>query len=211
MFSALVMASYGAEFQLTYWKPLQTGAKQDSDLLKLKSLTNLEDRYFQESLYHFEYPASPHYSASLEGEKVEPNLLIRKFKEVLNKNFIIEGVGGLSVPINGSMLLIDFLAGLKIPVILVVSSLLGTINHSLLSLEALKTRNIPIIGFFVYGKNNDLLVDNIFTIQSFSGVNCLGYIDIPDNVVTTNDFLEFTKEKFDLDGRIKNLFQKQKL
>lgn len=207
MFSALVMACYGSELNLVYWKPIQTG--QDSDTTKLKKLTGLPEIHFRESLYHFAYPAAPHYAGRLEGIQIDTDIFSQNLLKFANSNHIIEGVGGLNVPVNDSKLVIDILAILKMPVILVVSPGLGTINHSLLSLEALQNRNIPILGFYVYGRKNDLLENNIHTIQIFSGVTCLGSLDVPVSIQASEDFVLFTKENFDSEGRVKKVLTRE--
>lgn len=98
--------------------------------------------------FRFEYPASPHLAAEREGRAVDPEVIISRYHEMsaAHELLIVEGVGGLLVPLRRDLLLVDLLAKLAPPVLLVAKSGLGTINHTLLSLEALRNRNIPVLG-----------------------------------------------------------------
>jgi len=98
--------------------------------------------------YLFKHPASPHLSAAMEGVTIDASKFTKASQE-LEKDFeyiLMEGAGGLMVPLNDEALLIDYVHEQKYPVILVTSSKLGSINHTLLSLEALKNRNLELIG-----------------------------------------------------------------
>ncbi len=98
--------------------------------------------------YRFRLPASPHLSAALENREIVPEIIIHAF-EKLQKQFdtlLVEGVGGLLVPLSPTLLALDLVRQMNVPVILVTSGRLGSINHTLLSLEALATRRIPLAG-----------------------------------------------------------------
>ncbi|MCE9499271.1 MAG: AAA family ATPase, partial [Leptospira sp.] len=97
----------------------------------------------------------------------------------------------------------DAIANSGIPVIVISSSILGTINHSLLTLEALKSRKIPVLGFFVYGETNDLLENNIETIRRFSGAEFLGAAFVPETISDKKEFMAFAKNMFDSDAKLK--------
>lgn len=111
--------------------------------------------------YLFKHPASPHLSAEMEGVKIESKRFTQASKQLENDfdYVLMEGAGGLMVPFNDEELLIDYVHEQKFPVILVSSSKLGSINHTLLSLEALKHRNIELIGL-IYNQypNTDALI-----------------------------------------------------
>ncbi|MDH4321812.1 MAG: dethiobiotin synthase [Desulfobulbaceae bacterium] len=98
--------------------------------------------------FRFIYPASPHLAAEREGREVDPQVIVDRYHEMAaaHELLIVEGAGGLLVPLRRDLLLVDLLARLAPPTLLVAKSGLGTINHTLLSLEALRSRNIPVLG-----------------------------------------------------------------
>jgi len=98
--------------------------------------------------FRFTYPASPHLAAEREGREVDPAVIRSRYHEMATNHdlLVVEGVGGLLVPLRRDLLLADLLAELALPTLLVAQSGLGTINHTLLSLEALRNRNIPVLG-----------------------------------------------------------------
>lgn len=193
--AAVIMAKYARRSNLRYWKPVQTGV--DQDVNKIQLLTGLSNDYFHENLYWFSKPASPHYSAFLENQEIQLDKIINYYLQNHSSLSIIEGAGGCLVPLNSKHLTIDLIEALKIPVLLVASSQLGTINHTLLSIEVLSKKNIPIIGFIVQGPENDLLLNNIETIQYFSGQKCIGHIHIPEFICTEVEFLDYVHSRFD--------------
>lgn len=132
--------------------------------------------------YIFKFPASPHLAARLEKRKVDSAKLKKNLKR-LRRDFdfvIIEGSGGLLVPLNEKRLLIDVVKSLRLPVILVAPNRIGAINHTLLSIEALKSRKIKIIGiiFNNISKSEDKIVlrDNPRIIEKMSGTKVLGVL-----------------------------------
>jgi dethiobiotin synthetase len=202
------MAKYSESLDLCYWKPIQTGPRDDWDTARLIQRGIPESRVW-EPLYSYPLPASPHFAASEAGDKIDPDLILAIYKnwesetsnsrgkrssEKMNSTGIIPGVppegkklgrklilepaGGVMVPITKSVLTVDWIAKFNLPVILVVSTELGTINHSLLSLEALRNREIPVLGFFGSGPDSGLWDSSKSAIEDFSGIPCLGrYFD----------------------------------
>jgi dethiobiotin synthetase len=145
--SAIIVEALKAD----YWKPVQAGGLDNTDTDVVKSLvSNGNTKYFPET-YKFKTPASPHYAAEVENIKVSPADF--KIPETKN-NLIIEGAGGLMVPLNDDFLMIDLIKQLNAEVILVSQNYLGSINHTLLSIDALKTRNIPVKGIVFNGEQN---------------------------------------------------------
>ena len=123
-----------------YWKPIQTGSTEGTDsdfILKL----NLSSTLYPEK-YIFDQPVSPHLAAKLNAAEIN----LQNINLPDSNDLIIEGAGGVFVPLNNSDLVIDLIAKLNTPVILIAKSSLGTINHTLLSIQALNHRNIPILG-----------------------------------------------------------------
>jgi len=131
-----------------YWKPIQCGSPSDSD--QIASLLGPDQVIHPES-YYLEMPASPHAASKAEGVEV----LLENFKLPSTDNvLVIEGAGGLMVPLNEENFVIDLIKCLNVKVILVANLYLGSINHTLLSIEALKSRGIPIEGIVFNGESN---------------------------------------------------------
>jgi dethiobiotin synthetase len=128
-----------------YFKPIQTGDEIDSEFV-----ASIADCNIYPEVYRYKTPVSPHLAAKLENSVIDSTII--KLPEA--DNVIIEGAGGLLVPINDHFLMIDLIQQLQVPVILVAHSGLGTINHTLLSLEALRARHIPILGVILNGALN---------------------------------------------------------
>ena len=130
--------------------------------------------------YRFHLPASPHLAAEREKRQVDPEVVVERCREwALRHPFLlVEGVGGLLVPLRRDLLLADLLARLRLPTLLVARSGLGTLNHTLLSLEALRRRHIPVVGvvFSDAAAEEDefLVADNLRTIAELGEVRVFG-------------------------------------
>lgn len=159
-----------------YWKPIQAGDLENSDTKRVKSLvSNTQSQFFPET-YSLNTPASPHYAAAVDKVNIE----LENFKvPQTNKPLIIEGAGGLMVPLNDKYLVIDLIQKLNIPVVLVSKNYLGSINHTLLSIEILKKRNIPIKGIVFNGKPN---VSTEKYIENYTKIQCLGNFEQKENI-----------------------------
>lgn len=142
--SAILVKALDAE----YFKPIQCGDLENSDSDKILKLT--ETKVHPET-YRFKAPVSPHLAASLENRSI--NLSEIKLPRT-DSNLIVEGAGGLLVPLNDKDFIIDIPKVLNLPVVLVCKSYLGSLNHTLLSIEALKLRGIEILGLIFNGKEN---------------------------------------------------------
>lgn len=145
--------------------------------------------------YHFALPASPHLAAEQESKIVDPALIRARYQEMRARYelLIVEGVGGLMVPLNRELLLVDLLKELRIPTVLVAKSGVGTINHTLLSLEILRHRDIPVLGvvFSDATAEEDALVvaDNMRTIAEMGRVQVFGrLLRCRDSVQARADF-----------------------
>ncbi|MGI2262112.1 dethiobiotin synthase, partial [Candidatus Cardinium hertigii] len=117
----------------------------------------------------FKAPLFPHLAASMESKEID----INKIELPKVNHLIIEGSGGILVPINENILMVDLIKQFAIPVILVARSTLGTINHTLLSLEALRARDIPVLGIILNGPYHQ---DNLQTIESYGKTQVLASI-----------------------------------
>ncbi len=148
------------------------------------------NRYLSSMMpYIFRYPSSPHLAASLEGRRIGIGKIKKSLRE-LKKDFsytIVEGTGGLLVPFNKKKLLIDAIEELQLPVLLVAENRVGAINHALLSLEAMKSRKIKIIGVIFNniskkGTSPLILNDNSNIVERFSRVKLLGTLSYAKNI-----------------------------
>ncbi len=154
----------------SYWKPIQSGMEGVVDTRRVQKLTNLPDENFLPESYIFSEPLSPHRAAEIDGIEIDIESLT---VPAIDTSLIIEGAGGLMVPLTRKNLLINLFKKWDIPVILCARTGLGTINQTLLSLEALWARNIPIKGIIFIGEDN---LDNMLTITELSGEKILGHI-----------------------------------
>jgi len=148
--------------------------------LRMANLPLDPERFSSQVVYHFALPASPHLAAEQEGKVIDPALIRVRYQEMLacHDLLIVEGVGGLLVPLNRELLLVDLLGELRIPTLVVAKSGLGTINHTLLTLEALCHRDIPVLGVVfsdaVAEKDELLVADNMRTIAEMGRVRVFG-------------------------------------
>ncbi|HNI97548.1 MAG TPA: ATP-dependent dethiobiotin synthetase BioD, partial [Leptospiraceae bacterium] len=157
------------------------------------------------SVYEFTFPASPHYSAELESREIDFEFLLDEMKQKKSEKIISEGAGGILVPLNRRFLFADLLERLRIPVLICASSVLGTVNHTLLTLQNLDRRNIPVLGFFFCGADTEITEDSAFTIEKFSGVKYLGRTDFPNRSLAEKEFRQYADENFDHDFIIKDV------
>ncbi|EHO10294.1 dethiobiotin synthase [Myroides odoratimimus] len=143
-------------FKADYWKPIQSGDLHESDSMKIQQWN--EHVTIHRERFRLQLPASPHESAA--KENVNMQLSDFTLPDTVN-NLIVEGAGGLFVPVNSSTYMIDLIQHLKIPVALVTKNYLGCINHTMLSIEALRTRNIPIDYLVLNGAFNPYSLEAI--------------------------------------------------
>lgn len=154
----IVSAILVESLQADYWKPVQSGDLDYSDTLKVKSLVSNSKTVFHPETYRLTQPYSPHKSAALDSIVINPE----KFSiPVTDNQLIIEGAGGLMVPLNNDFLMIDLIKQLNADVVLVVKHYLGSINHTLLSLDVLKNRNIPLKAIIFNGDRDEYSEDII--------------------------------------------------
>jgi dethiobiotin synthetase len=174
--------------QADYWKPVQTGSyfSTDSDKIK-KFITNTRTRIHPESYVLRQY-MSPHAAAELEGKHITLDSINVPQTE---NTLIIEGAGGIMVPLNEREFIVDLIMKCDAQVVLVIQNYLGSINHSILSIDALKFRNIPVMGIVFNGPPHKLSEDIILT---YSGLRCLGRIQ--KEAVINRDVITKYAEQF---------------
>ena len=139
----LVSTGLCLHFQADYWKPIQTGTPTDRDYVR----QFISEKKIRQSVYHFQAPLSPNQSAELENKKIT----LRQIKPPKSQFLIVEGCGGVFVPLNNTQTQLDLMSQLNFPVIVTAQSGLGTLNHTLLTLEILEARNLPVLGMILSG------------------------------------------------------------
>lgn len=150
---SVVAAVLAAGLRASYWKPLQSGLAEGTDTETVRTLSGLPSSSFLPEAYRLSAPISPHASAAMEGLTIDRTKLCLP---AINGRLIIEGVGGLMVPVNNHSLLIDVIKDWGLPVLLVARSRLGTINHTLLSLAALRLYKIGVLGVVMNGGSDEV-------------------------------------------------------
>jgi dethiobiotin synthetase len=138
--------------QACYWKPIQSGLEGETDSEVVARLGGLSDDRILPERYRLKTPVSPHQSASIDGVRIDAKELVTP--DTNGRPLVIEGAGGLMVPLDPSTLYIDVFARWRFPVVLCARTSLGTINHSLLSIEALRRRDIDILGIAFSGDSH---------------------------------------------------------
>jgi dethiobiotin synthetase len=161
VFAAGLAAALGA----SYWKPVQAGLDAGGDAA---AVARLGVTRILHGAYVFATPCSPHRAAEIDGVTIDP---ARLALPAVDGRLVVEGAGGVLVPITRDLLFADLFARWQHPVVLVARTGLGTINHSLLSIEALRTRGVPILGVAFVG---DAVEDSEAIIASVGGVRRLG-------------------------------------
>ena len=174
-----------------YWKPIQSGTEEGTDTKTVCKLLDLEPKRHLSERYKFKAPVSPHWAAEKESRFIEPNNLNLPN---LDKLIIIETAGGVMVPLNRNWLQIDQLKVWGAPIILVARTGLGTLNHTLLTLEALRIRNITILGIILNGPPHN---DNPKTLEQFGDTKILATLPIFEEVNANVLSQEWTKQQLD--------------
>ena len=150
--SAALMLRYRRELPLRYWKPIQTGIEIDDDTAEVRRLGGCEPDEIVASGIRLKTPVSPHLAAALAGEPIALPPLVRQMHDEGDaRAWIVEGAGGVLVPINDTELMADLMAMLALPVVIVARSTLGTINHTLLTLDALRHCDLRPAGVVMVG------------------------------------------------------------
>lgn len=155
----VVSAVLVENLQADYWKPIQSGELDNSDSMLVERLISNKKTIIHPEAYRLTQPFSPHKSAALDGIHIDLDKIILPKTE---NQLIIEGAGGLMVPLNDRDLIIDLIKKLDAEVILVSKNYLGSINHTLLSVELLKNRSIPIRKLIFCGESNPSSEDVIY-------------------------------------------------
>jgi dethiobiotin synthetase len=150
-----------------YWKPVQAGELENSDTMKVKSLISNTQSVFHKEAYQLNSPMSPHAAAERDNIRIE----LSKITPPKTENYlIIEGAGGLLVPLNNQDCILDIILNTDTEVVIVSRHYLGSINHTLMTIKSLKDKNINIKGIIFSGEENK---DTESIILKMSGINLL--------------------------------------
>lgn len=172
-----------------YWKPIQSGLDDTTDTEWVKSVTGLPDSHFLKEAYRLNSPLSPHISAELDGISIDLDMInLPDNKEFL----VIEGAGGVMVPLNADFFMLDLMRKFCMPVLVVARSGLGTINHTLLTLNMLKRSGLEIIGVVMNGHINN---KNRETIERMGQVRVVAEIE-PVSVINRSVLIEIYERYF---------------
>ncbi|KLN61162.1 hypothetical protein WH96_08355 [Kiloniella spongiae] len=148
-----VSAALVKSLTASYWKPVQTGPDQDHDTPEIQRLTGIAERSIYPCSYSFPDPLSPHEAARRVGQTIDlSNINLPSISE--DEFLIVEGAGGALVPLNDQFMMTDLMVKVNLPVVIVARSGLGTINHTLLTIEALKSRGLTLAGVIMNGPEN---------------------------------------------------------
>ncbi|MBB6461008.1 dethiobiotin synthase [Flammeovirga kamogawensis] len=174
---SVVSAIFTEALNADYWKPIQAGFPTDTETVH-KLLPTPKEKL--KEAYLLKFPMSPHASARKEGVQVELNSI--KIPPHTKANLVIEGAGGLMVPLNDEDCVIDIVEKLNLPLVLVSNTYLGSINHSLLSIKEIQRRGLNLLGIVFNGERNE---DTESIILKHAQVPCLLKVPQLDEVSTT--------------------------
>lgn len=170
VFAAGLAGALGAH----YWKPIQAGIDPEGDKETVAALSGLPAARILPEAYRLTTPASPHLAARIDGVTIT---LDRLALPKVDGPLVVEGAGGVLVPVSDTLLMADLFAYWGQPVILCARTALGTINHSLLSIEALRARGVPIAGIAFIGAPH---AENERIIPTLANIPCLGRLPLLD-------------------------------
>ena len=167
--SAALVCALRERENVCYWKPVQTGIEEDDDTETVRNLANCSAEEIFDKGFRVKKPLSPHLAARLANTEITVEKIL-DFVETDKRFWIVEGAGGVLVPLNKTELMIDLIKALDLPVLVVARSGLGTINHTLLTLHTLRNRGLEIFGVIMNGELNN---DNCEAIEYFGNVRVL--------------------------------------
>ena len=185
-----------------YWKPIQSGIGSETDSQAVERLSKVNKSKIIKEAYIFTKPVSPHWAAEIDKKVIN-------FQQLnlpnVDGSLIVETAGGLMVPITRNYLQIDQIKQWDIPVILVCKSTLGTLNHTLLSIEALKKRNIKILGLVINGEKH---LDNPKTLTEFSSIPIIA--EFPYLQKINSNILDIMWKELDIKNKLMCLLNSKK-
>lgn len=188
---------------LRYWKPIQTGIESDDDTHEVARLGECAPGATLASGIRLPRPVSPHLAARLAGQTINLDALLDVIRAESPARWIVEGAGGVLVPINDTQVMADLMLRLAFGVVVVSRTTLGTINHTLLTLESLRARSLRIAGVLMVGRPNR---ENREVIEARGQVRVLGEMPMFDPV-TPDALRRWALASLDPDGQLLECFQ----
>jgi dethiobiotin synthase len=183
---------------IRYWKPIQTGIEEDDDSREVLRLGACRRDEVWDVGVRLPRPLSPHLSARLAGQRIDlQSLESAASAEPPSVRWVVEGAGGVLVPVNENNLMVDLMIALGLPVVVVARTALGTINHTLLTLEALRARSLEVAGVFLVGDPNP---ENADAIANYGRVNVVA--ELPRLDVLTPEALAHCASEIDRDKHL---------
>lgn len=173
VFAAGLAGALGAH----YWKPVQAGVDPEGDKETVARLGNIPQTHILPEAYRLTTPASPHLAARIDGVEVR---LDKLSLPQVDGPLVVEGAGGVLVPVSETLSMADLFAHWQLPVILCARTVLGTINHSLLSIEALRSRGVPLAGIAFIGdshEENERIIPQLAKVPSLGRLPRLDPLD----------------------------------
>lgn len=196
--AATLLRRYRGDRLLRYWKPIQTGVESDDDTADVARMAGCDDRELFRYGVRLSRPLSPHLAARLSGCTIDLDPLLESFRrEDRDARWIVEGAGGVLVPINDQETMADLMVRLSLPVVIVARTALGTINQTLLTVEALRLRAVDVAGVVMVGRQD---LDACEAIERYGRVAILG--QMPTFVPLTASALATWAPQLDPAGRL---------
>ena len=171
--SAMLVQALGA----TYFKPVQAGLDEETDTEFVKRVTGLPNSRIIEESYRLNTPASPHLAAQVDGLEIDPDRLA--LPESASPR-VVEGAGGAMVPLTPNLLFVEIFSRWQLPAVICARTSLGTINHTLLTVEALRQRSVPVLGIVFVGDHHQENETIIPRLGEVVGLGRLPYLESID-------------------------------
>ena len=202
--AAALLHRFRSTVPLCYWKPIQTGIEKSDDSATVRSLGNCEDSEVFNGGIRLRGNLSPHLAARLAGEEIDLDRLARMAETPHHAlRWIVEGAGGALVPINGRQMMADLMEKLELAVLVAALSTLGTINHTLMTVETLRRRSLRVAGVVMVGNPNK---ENREAIERFGKVDVLGELPhFPS--LTAENLAAWARAELDPSGLLVEFFR----
>ena len=181
----LLSAVLVAALNRKYWKPIQTGAYEGTDRETIMMWTNVPEERIHPEAFVFDAPLSPHLAAAQQGRKIDLQLIRRPLD---SGPIIIEGAGGVFVPVNDDAFMLDLMKQLQAPIVVATRTTLGTINHTLLTVSAIREAGLDLRGVVMVGNENP---DNRRSVERYGNVPVIGsipWLDLIDRATLCDVF-----------------------
>jgi dethiobiotin synthetase/malonyl-CoA O-methyltransferase len=191
--AAGLLSLWRARYKTLYWKPIQTGTSVDRDAASVKRLAGAAPDEIAEEMYSYPEPLSPHLVARMHKRPISIEALVKRCDELKQRaeRLIVEGAGGLLVPVTETETMADLVRALDLPVLIVARATLGTINHTVLTLRAARECGISVWGVVLSGGENS---HNAEAIEQYGGAKVLAQIPRVENL--EKDLARVFRENF---------------